>query len=168
MLLALYCMLTKRQLVASPRCAPRFTGKSTDQHTPQNTRAHGVAATPTLCHPYGPFLQPTQSYKPHSLLDRVCKDDGPKKDPKARKHRVAVFGQARVRTRGGGGVTVQIARKGPAGARTSQVVRTPPEHSRARSPESFGGPPRWTRPKWSSQSPSASRPPGWRPRCSPP
>ena len=31
--------------------------KATDQHTPQNTRAHRITATPTHCHTYGPFLQ---------------------------------------------------------------------------------------------------------------
>ena len=41
--------------------------------------------------------------KPHSLLDWNHKTGGSKKGPKVRKHRVAVFEQAGVRTGGGGG-----------------------------------------------------------------
>ena len=75
--------------------------KTIGQHKPQNTIAHRIAAT-TLCHPYRPFLQPAENYKSHSLLDWNQKNNGCKKDPKVYQHRVAVFGQARGRTRPGG------------------------------------------------------------------
>ena len=58
-------------------------GGPTRQRTPQNTRAHGSTATPTLCHPQRPFLQPAQSHKPPSLLEWNRENDGSKKRPKS-------------------------------------------------------------------------------------
>ena len=84
---------------------------ATGQRTPPNTRAHGGTATPTLCHPYGPFLQPAQSYKPRSPLDWNRKNGGSKKDEKVRKHAVAVVGEARVTTGGGSKVRCGPATK---------------------------------------------------------
>ena len=50
-----------------------------------------------------PTCSPAQRYKPHSLSHWDRKNDGCQKGPKVRKHGVTVFGQACVRTRGGGG-----------------------------------------------------------------
>ena len=85
---------------------PSFTttkGCPTRRHTPHNTRAHGITAAPTLCHPHGPLPQPARRYKPHSRLDRKHKNDGSKTGPEVRRHGVAVFGQAHVSAGGGGG-----------------------------------------------------------------
>ena len=57
-------------------------GCPTRQHTPPNTRAHGITATPILDHPHGPVPQPSQRYKPHSLLDWTRENDGSKKTQK--------------------------------------------------------------------------------------
>ena len=82
--------------------SPFMTAKGcpTAQHAPQNTRAHGITATPTLCHTYGLFLHKATNHILHWI--RTAKTMIPKKNPKVRKHGVALFGQARVRTRGGG------------------------------------------------------------------
>ena len=67
-------------------------------HTPEHKSTWNYSYTNTL----PPILTlpaactKKESYKPHSLLDWNCKSDGSKKEPKVRKHGVAVFGPARV------------------------------------------------------------------------
>ena len=76
------------------------------QHTPQNTRAHGSPATPTLCHPYRPLLQPAQGYAPQSLLDSNRKNDESEKRPKSAETRGRP--ELHTPTRGQGGRTTGV------------------------------------------------------------
>ena len=70
------------QTLATPTPFTATKGCPTRQHTPPNTRAHGITATPILDHPHGPVPQPSQRYKPHSLLDWTRENDGSKKTQK--------------------------------------------------------------------------------------
>ena len=80
--------------------SPCYRAARTTEHMLQ------TSATPAPNPAFGthtdPPCSPAQSYKPHSSLDWNRKNDGSKKGQKVRRHGVAVFGQAGVRTKGAG------------------------------------------------------------------
>ena len=80
--------------ISHPCPSKHDKGCPTRRHTPQHKSTRKCTYANRLPPIYPRFLRPAQSYKPISLLDWN------RKDPKLRKHGVAVFGQAHVRTRG--------------------------------------------------------------------
>ena len=95
-----------RAFLAPDQTIRRNRPTPTPQHESLRQYSHTNTVTPTRTPP----AARTKGYNPHSPLDWGRENDGsPQKDPKKRKHGVAVFGQGRVSRRGVGGQGAGVA-----------------------------------------------------------